>query len=834
VRDRRDEVSGLRGLGMLFFELVVDVVRTAPREHVRMLREDLRHAVRVLRNSPALTISVVLVLAIGIGATTAVFTLTNAVLIRPLPFAEPDRLVLLDESAPRRGIPSMGTTLPTLADYQRETRTLQGIAAFYGGGFTLTDGGEPERLDGAWISWNLFDVLGVHPVLGRTFTREEDQPKVENAVMIGYGVWQRRFGGDPGLIGRTIQVGGVARTVVGIMPRGFRFPETGDIWAPLSLDPAMNSRTDHFLTAIGRLKEGTTIQQASADMGGVMAGIRRRFPEAASHVELSVLPLRERLTGEYAPVLVRLAGAVLFVLAIACTNVMNLLLARATERQREIAIRAALGANRRRVMRQLLTESLVLGAVGGVAGLAAGLVVVPALLRSAPIELPYWIQLGPDWRVLAFTTALVLGTSVVFGLAPALHATRVDLTSAVKQGSDRTVTRGTSRIRRSLVVVQLGLSVVLLVGAGLMVRSLVNLGRVNLGFRAEEVLTFRLAVPTTRYADRPRRADFYRRLTQELSALPHVRAVGATGGLPFGDAWWRAFLAEGRTSTRLADLPDARYIPVTPDYFAAMGIPLVRGRAFSMGDVAERPVVIVSRHLADRFWPGQDAVGRRLRVDAFSADEPWRMVVGVVGDVRSQSPREEPPLTIYVPHTAEPISTMTVVVRAGGPMEALTGAVRQVVRRLDPELPLSDVRALEIVVERANWNFRLYTQLFVMFAGVAIVLAAVGLAGIMSQLVIERTREIGVRMALGAAPADVVALVLKNAAWLAASGLLAGFVGSALLARTLSSLLFGVTPEDGPTLVAALAVLTSVALVASWLPARGAARVNPIEALRAE
>jgi putative ABC transport system permease protein len=836
VRDRREERTGMRALGALWLELVVDVIRTAPREHARMLRDDLRHAVRVLGHSPALTVPVVLVLAIGIGATAAVFTLANAVLLRPLPFEAPDRLVLLDESAPKRDIPSMGTTFPNLQDYQRETRTLQGIAGYFegfGGGFPLTGGGEPERVDGAWVSWNLFQVLGVRPVLGRSFTPAEDRRGVQSAVMISHGLWQRRYGGDPRIIGRSIQVGGVARTVVGVMPTGFRFPETGDVWAPLSLDPAENPRTMHFLTAIGRLRDGVTVEQAAAEMTGIMAGIRRRFPDVAGDVELSVVPLRERLTGEYAPVLVRLLGAAFFVLAIACTNVTNLLLARAVSRRREFAVRAAVGANRRRVVRQLLTESCVLGVFGGLAGLALGATIVPAILRSAPIDLPYWIHVQPDWRVLLFTSAIIGGTSLLFGIAPALHATGVDLTSALKESAGGSAP-GTNRVRKGLVVVQLALSVVLLVGAGLMLRSLVNLGKVDLGFRAEEVLTFRLALPATRYQGLPLRAAFYERLTRELAALPYVRAAAATGGLPFGGVWGRTVVAEGDPRTSLSELPDARYVPVTPDYFRAMGIALRRGRAFTSADGFEAPVVILSQQLANRLWPGRDPIGRRLKVDPFYPKEPWRTVVGVVGDVRSSSPREEPPPTMYVPYASEPIRPMTVVVRGMTSMPILEAAARQVVRSLDRELPLAAVRPMTVVVERVNWTFRLYTQLFVVFAAVAILLAAVGLAGVMSHFVAERRREIGVRMALGAAPFDVVALVMRSATLLAAGGLVAGLIGAVLLARSLSSLLFGVTPEDSATLAAVLVLLTSVALVASWLPARGAARVNPIEALRTE
>ncbi len=834
VRDRQAEGSGVRALFGLWADLLADLFTTAPREHARMLIHDLRHAARVLRKTPALTIPVVLVLAVGIGATTAVFTLANAVLLRPLPFAAPDRLVLLDESAPKRDIPSMGTTLPNLRDYQRASRLLQSIGAYFESGFTLTGGGEPERVEGASVSWNLFDLLGVQPVLGRTFRADEDQPNVDTAVIISHGVWQRRYGGDRGLIGRTIQVGGVARTVVGVMPPGFRFPEAGEVWVPLSLDPATNTRTDNFLTAVARLGDGVTLAQASAEMHGIMAEIRRRYPESSTDVELSVIPLRERLTGDYAPVLVRLFVAVMFVLAVACTNVMNLLLARAAGRQREFAVRAALGANRRRVVRQLLTESLLLGGIGGAFGLVLGTAIIPALLRSAPVEIPYWINLQPDWRVLGFVTLIVVSTSVFFGLAPALHATRVDLTSAVKQMGAGGGTPGARRVRSALVVAQLALSVVLLVGAGLMVRSMINLANVDLGFRSEDVLTFRLALPRTRYAEPPRRVEFYQRLMRELGARPEVRAAAATGGLPYGDNWSRAFLAEGDTRTRLSELTSVRYVPVTPDYFRAMGIPVSSGRAFTDSDGLANPAIIVSDNVAAHFWPGQDALGRRVKIDSFQPGEEWRTVVGVVGDVRSSSPRDRPPLTVYVPHATEPMSVMTVVLRAREGMQPLIADARAVVRRLDPELPLAAVRPLKVVVARASWTFRLYTQLFVLFASIAILLAAVGLAGIMAHLVAERTREIGVRMALGAAPGDVLAMVLRSAATLAAGGIALGVVAALMLTRSLSSLLFGVTPADATTLAWVLGLLAVVALVASWLPARTAARVSPINALRTE
>jgi putative ABC transport system permease protein len=813
--------------------LLGDVLLTAPEEHFRMLKQDLRHALRVLAASPALSVPVVLVLAIGIGATTGVFTIANAVLLRPLPFAEPDGLVLLDEMDVKRGNTSIGMTLPGLRDYQQQARTLEDVGAYFDGGFTLTGGGEPERVNGAWVSWNLFAVLGVAPALGRSFVPEEDGPGMENAVLLGHGLWQRRFGGDRAIVGQRIEVSGKSRTVVGVMPSGFRFPENGELWAPMSLGPREATRTDHFLTAIARLAPGVSREQGVSEVSRIFEGIRRQYPAETGYLGVTLVPLRDRLAGEYAPALVRLLGAVLLLLAVTCTTVMNLLLARAAGRRREFAIRAALGANRRRALRQLLTESLLLGLLGAALGFVFGATTVPALLRAAPLDVPYWIQVTPDWRVLLFTAAVVLAATVAFGLAPALHASSANLADTLRESSRASSGPRVGRLRQGLVALQLAFSVVLLVGAGLMVRSQVNLGRVDLGFRAEDTLSFWLVVPQPRYPEPRQRAAFFASLMDELRSAPGVGRASAVSELPLErGGWWRAIGVEGTDTAPLAALPVALHLVVTPGYFQTLGIPLESGRDFDASDGLDRPAVIVSRSLAERLWPGQDPVGRRLKVDPFHPKEPWRSVVGVVSDVRAQGPRAPAPVTVYVPHAFESLAGMKVVMRATGTMAALPGTARAVVSRLDPLLPLSEVHPVQTLVERSQWHFRLYTQLFVAFALIAVLLAALGLAGVMSHFVVERRQEIGVRLALGASPSDAFRLILRRVLALLGAGLAVGVLGSAILSRALGSLLYGVPPRDLATLAVVLATLAVVGMLAGAIPARQAAHVSPMSALR--
>jgi putative ABC transport system permease protein len=605
-----------------------------------------------------------------------------------------------------------------------------------------------------------------------------------------------------------------------------------EAWAPLSLDPKQNTRTDHFLPAIARLRPGVTLAQGRAEIESIIAGIRRRFPDTSADQYIRVIPLREQLTGEYAPALTRLLGAVGFVLAIACANIANLLFARGAGRQREVAIRAALGAARSRVVRQLVTESSLVAIAGGALGLLLSAVALRALVRSAPIDLPWWLDLGPDATVLGFTLLLMAVAVVLFAALPALRTSRVDLTASLKESGARSgASAGVLRLREWLVVGEVALCLVLLVGAGLMIRSFLNLQSVQTGFQPSNVLTFRLALPEDRYKEPHQIEGFYRGLQSELSALPGVIAVGATSTLPFANGWWRTFSASPAAKQRFQDLPMAYYGVVTPGFVSALGVPLRRGRDFTEADDSSHPAIIISERLARKHFPGVDPVGRRLRVDPVGGKEPWRTIVGVIGDVQTEDLRKEPGEVMFVAGT---FSSMTVAIRTSGNIASLVPAVRQQVRKLDSELPLFGIRTMENVVARSTWQARFFTLLFTVFAGIAVLIASVGLGGVVAYAVTQRTHEIGVRLAVGARATDVVRLVARRALLLTAAGVIAGSIAAALLTRVLERMLFNVRSTDAVTFVAVTGVLLAVAAVASFAPAIRAARVDPVIALRYE
>ena len=835
VEDRESDARGLPGVLLLFAELVADILTTAPKEHYYMLRQDLRHATRVIRNNPAVTLTAILVLGIGIGATTTVFSIVNAVLLRPLPFPNADRLVVIEEASSAQGIDRMGPGFPDVLDYQRQAKSLESLGAFITGGFSLTGQGEPERVEGAWVSANLFDTLGINPILGRQFTREEDLPKVGTAVMLSYGLWQRRFGGDRAIVGRTMQVNGKARTIVGVMPQGFRFPETADVWGTLSLDPAENTRTDHFLSVIGRVRDGVPVSQAEGELQTILHDIQRKYPDSTGDLSVHATPIRDRLAGEYRPALIRVLAAVGFVLAITCANIMNLLLARAAGRVREIAIRTALGANRRRIMRQVLTESALLGAIGGGLGLAVSILGVKALTRFAPVEIPYWVQLDLDSRVLAFAVAVTVGSVLLFGLAPAFRSAGIDPAgslSEVRRGVTSGV--GVGRLRQGLVSAQVALSVILLVGAGLMIRSFLNLQRVDLGFNTNDVLTFRISLPNTRYQNPQQRAAFLAEMRRRLAVLPGVMNVATTTGLPMESGWWRTVQRDGETKTRPGELPLVYYTMTSPGYFRALGIPLKQGRDFSESDSPSAPVIIISEKLAKQYWPHGNAIGSRVRIDPFLPGASWRTIIGVAGDVLARGPREPAPAAAYVPEIDDARPVVSVVLRSQTPMLTQTQAARKVIRALDAELPLYAIGPAAHILSERTWQFRFYTFLFTVFGGIAILLVTVGLSGIMAHVVIERTHEIGLRIAIGATARDVVTMILSQSLLLAGVGAAAGLIGALVITRALTNQLFGVQPHDVTTIVSVLCALLAATLLAAWIPARRAANIDPACSLRSE
>lgn len=817
----------------LALDMIVDIFTTAPKEHWYMLQQDLRHAFRLLAKTPIWTIAVISILAIGIGSTTTVFSLVHAVLLRPLPFDHPDQLAFIDEAA--EGIDHMGPSYPNLLDYQ-QAKKFTSIAAYTEGGISLTGSGEPERVDGAWVSHNLFETLGVRPLLGRNFSPEEDQPKQESATMLSYGLWQRRFAGDPAIVGRAIQINGKARTVVGVMPSGFRFPETAELWGPLAIDPKREVRTNHFLTVVGRSQNGVTIAQSRDELTGILRGIQNRFPNETSELRVVVTPLRDRLTGDYRTALILLLSAVALVLAIACTNIMNLLLARAVGRTREVAIRTALGANRRRIIRQLLTESLLLGIVGCLLGLGIAVVLLRVLTTIVPIELPYWIVFKLDPIVCLFALSVTAGSVLLFGMIPAWQASRINPSVAMNE-LRRGVTAGqrAARLRQVLVCAQVALSVVLLVAAGVMLKSFVNLNKSDLGFQNRDALAFRIALPATRYSKGEARETFFTRMREQLAAVPGVRSVATSTSIPLGgNRWWRTVQHRGETRTRPNELPLVFNTMVSPGYFQTLGIPLQKGRDFDRHDDAEHPAIIVSERLAKQLWPAGDAIGQQVRVDPFLPEEKWRTVVGVAGDVHLQGAREPAPPAIYVPEMEDTHLQIAVLVSSSLPPASLVSQVRAQIRALDAELPLFGVQPLNQVVSRASWSFQFYTILFSAFGAAAVILATVGLSGIMVQLVADRTHEIGVRMALGASRGDVVRMIVQRSTLLMAVGTALGAIASVATTRSLETLLFGVSPNDIATLAGVLAVIVMAALLATWSPANRASRIEPATALRQE
>ncbi|MGI9179681.1 MAG: ABC transporter permease [Longimicrobiaceae bacterium] len=810
------------------------------------LLQDLRFAARSLAKNPGFTAVAVLTLALGIGANTAIFSVVNSVLLRPLPYADADRVVMVWNSLSNSE--KVWLSEPELMDYRAGVRSFEQLAAYRPADVNLTGNAEPERLAAARVTANLFDALGSRPLIGRTFTAKEDLPDRDDVAVLGYGLWQRRFGGDPGVIGRTVQLNGRTRTVVGVMPRDFKLPAdfqsdgTSEIWLPLALNPdSLGGRGRHYLHGVARLRPGATPAQATAELRVLT---QRWVAEGVVNDEQFTavsVPIREEVVGSIRPALLILFGAVGFVLLIACANVASLLLARADERRKEIAVRTALGAGRGRIIGQLLTESLFLAALGGAVGLLVAWLGVGALMSLAPASLPLLETAALDGWVLAFTAAIALLTGVLFGAVPALQAVRRDLVAPLKEGG-RASTGGRSRqrVRGSLVVAEVALSVVLVIGAGLLVRSFWELRQIELGFDPDNVLTLQLSLPPADYPDADAMIGFYRQLIERVEALPAVRSAGAAGLLPLAQSIgdWGIDL-EGRIRDENNRFHGYLQI-VTPGYLETMRQPLVSGRLVEHGDREDAlPAVVVNETMAQRYWPGESAVGKRIRIRA-SDEGPWFTVVGVVGNVRHNAIVEEPRNEMYFPHAQLPLAlggtlnTMTVVVRTTSDPLAVAGTVRETIRALDPNLPIANLRSMDHVVGEAFAEPRFTMVLLAVFAVIALLLGAIGIYGVIAYAVGRRTHEIGIRMALGAGAGTILRMVVGQGVVLVGLGVTLGVLAAFGVTRVLSSLLYGVTTTDLATFVAVPLLLLSVALLASYLPARRATRVDPMIALRSE
>ncbi|HEY0006257.1 MAG TPA: ABC transporter permease [Pyrinomonadaceae bacterium] len=808
------------------------------------LLQDLRYGFRMLFKRPGSTFVLILTLALGIGANTAIFTVVDAALLRSLPYTEPEQLVHLWETKPQQEFAEREASYPDYLDWKQQGDVFEQIGGYTERSFALSGQERTERVLGASVTASFFDVLGVKPVEGRTFLEGEDRPGAERVALLSYGLWQRRFGSDPAINGKRITLNGNSYTIVGVLPASFHFAKVGaaELWTPLDPVPQqLERRYFHWLNVVARLKPGTSLATAESRMRAVASGIEQSDPQSHAGTSIKLVPLQEEIVGPIKPILFVLLGAVGLVLLIACVNVANLLLVKSTTRKKEIAIRVALGASRWRLMRQLLTESLLLSALGGALGLVLALWSVDLLVAAIPPAqlalMPYLQDLSLNGQVLGFTCALSLLTGVLFGLTPALEISRPDLQEAMKEGGRSSGSRSTNRMRNILVVSEIALALVLLVGAGLLMRSLVQMLRVDPGFRTENLLTMKLSLPAARYSEDSQAVRFHQELLKRVETLPGVKAVATVSNLPLsGDGGTGIPQIVGRTQPENSNWGESHLRNISTGYFSLMGIPLIKGRFFTEEDKAgAQGVLIVNQTFASRIFPNENAVGQRVTFK-FTADQPPFEIVGVVGDEKVTSLDARTTPVIYFPYQQGPDSTIGLVIRTGSDPSSLTSAVRHEVQALDQEIPLYSVMTMEQLINDAPATFmrRYPAYLIGIFACVALLLAVVGIYGVISYMVSQRTHEIAIRMALGAQRSDVLKLVLKQGMMLAASGVLLGLLGALALTRMLSSLLFGISARDPLTFLSVAALLLLVALVACYMPARKAMKVDPMTALRYE
>jgi len=808
----------------------------------------------MLLKNPGISIIVVIALALGIGANSAIFSVVNAVLLRPLPYEESERLVFVNEKSPV--MDEMSISYPNYLDWRAQMQTFEKIGVCNPGSYNFTGGGEAERIITSQCSADLFAALRVKPLHGRLYTDEEDKPGGRAVVVLSYALWQRRFGGQTSILNQPITLNGKSYDVIGIMPQSYAYPRRAEMWVPvgqLSDQPSYQERGNHpGLYGVGRLKAGVTFEQAEADMNTIAKNLEKQYPDSNSGTSPRLRPMLEVFVGDVRRGLWVIFGAVGFVLLIACANIANLLLARATARKKEMAIRTAVGASRWRLARQLLTESILLSLVGGAIGLALARWGVDLILYISPDAIPRSREIGLDWTVLAFTAGISVLTGLVFGLLPAVQAGDVDVHETLKESG-----RGTSSrhwLRSSLVVGEVAATLVLLIGAGLLIRSFYRLQQVNPGFSHEHLTTFSVSLPEKKYASVESSMNFYNRVVENIRSLPGVESVAAASGLPLGNNGWQTgFRIDGRPDPPPDQIPLMEACLVTPDYFKAMNIPVLRGRVFSESDnrshlegqdlsklsedekfIKGATKVVIDEEFAKRYWPNEDPIGKRLVFGG--REQPRKLeIIGVVGRVKMESLNKNSDYVQgYYAFEQLPANDMTVIIKGASDPNQLIGSVRAAIKEIDPDQPIFAIRTMDEIRGESVQNERLNLTLLSLFAGIALVLAIVGIYGVMSYSVTQRTHEIGIRMAVGARPRDVFTMIIGHGMKLALIGVGIGLVGAFALTRLMASMLFGVEPTDATTYGAIAALLIAVTLLACYLPGRRATKVEPTVSLRYE
>lgn len=808
------------------------------------LLQDLRFGLRTLTKSPGFAVVALLTLALGIGANSAIFSVINAILLRPLAYKNPEQLVLINHNYQKISLKASVSAFG-FVHYRDNAKSFESLTAITGWAANLTGEGEPERLTGQTVSANFFELLGANAAMGRTFAVGEDSEGKNRVVVLSHGFWQRRFGGDQNILNKTLSLNGENYSVVGVMPPSFQYGrEIGmivDLWAPIVFTPqqlSSNSITNEFLSVLGRLRAGVSQEQAQAEMHNIASNLRQQYMQGAdaTNWDLLLTSFRQQVVGDISTMLWIVMLVVGFVLLIACANVANLLLARAAARQKEIAVRTALGARRWRIIRQLLTESLLLSVVGGAFGLLIGYWGVKALVALNEDRIPRAHEISLDWKVLLFTFGISILTGILFGIVPALQTTKTDLHETLKEGGRNAAATTKQWIRSSLVVVEIALALAVLVGAGLLVKSFLHVQQVNPGFNPEGMLTMHLSLPMTKYSEAPQRANFYKQVINDVRALPGVQSVGAVSVLPLsGGGSSGSFRIEGRDVPPGQSSPHGARWAATPDYFKTMGIPLIRGRYFEDRDTSEAlPVAIIDQALAQKYWPNEDPLGKRIVFEGTRDNPLWREIVGIVGHVKHTDLEGESRAQYYMPHQQRPQPNMALVIRTPNDPNALAGSVRSVIKSADSDLPVFRVRTMDQFVADSMTQRKFALLLICVFACLALLLSAIGLYGVMAYSVTQRTHELGLRMALGAQASDVLKLVVKQGMLLAVVGLAIGVVGAIFLSRLMKTMLFNVSATDPLVFVGIALILAAVALLACFVPARRATKVDPMVALRYE